>query len=439
MPVVTLHPKTVAKLRAMHGRRTDYRDDVVRGLVLRVSSAGRRTWCVIYSRGRRHATARMTLAAFEERTLQEARAEARRILASAALGEDPAARALEAKRRPAGLTVEELAKRFLAEMARQKRLRPKTEKEYRRLLDVELIPKFGHRSPGEVTRGEVRELLRRIQARAPIVANRTFEMVRRLYSWAVSEDLVIGSPCVGMKRPSPEEPTDRVLSRDELRALQLALDELPSQSSDVVRLLLLTGVRLRMVLGMRRDELHDVAEEPPPGKTPEAARWIVAGGYGGRSKNRRSHVVPLSAPALAIVRRRLGVTPRGELLFPNRDGVKRPAVWLSSYVTRLRTRLARQINEARAKREEPAVEVPSWTVHQLRHTVRTHLREQLGVRDDVAELIVGHVRRGVAGTYNRSELLEERRAALVAWAEWLAKVKTEEPAKVLPWSPAREA
>ena len=114
-------------------------------------------------------------------------------------------------------------------------------------------------------------------------------------------------------------------------------------------------------------------------------------------------------------------------------------MWLSSYVNRLRTRLARHLNEARAKREELPVEVPPWTIHQLRHTVRTHLREQLGIRDDAAELIVGHVRRGVAGTYNRSELLEERRAALVAWAEWLAKLKAEKPAKVLPWNAAKEA
>jgi integrase len=205
---------------------------------------------------------------------------------------------------------------------------------------------------------------------------------------------------------------------------------LKSQSSDVVRLLLLTGVRLRMVLGMRRDELQDVDEVPPPGKAPAAARWIIPGGYGGRSKNRRAHVVPLSGPALAVVRRRLEAT-RGELLFPNRDSRTRPGVWLSAYVQRLRERLADQVNAARAERKEAAVEVPAWTVHQLRHTVRTHLREQLGVRDDVAELIVGHVRRGIQGTYNRSELLEERRAALVAWADWLERVKAEEPAKIL--------
>jgi integrase len=237
-----------------------------------------------------------------------------------------------------------------------------------------------------------------------------------------------------MKKPSPEETGERVLSREELRALQEALDQLPSQSSDVVRLLLLTGVRLRMVLGMRRDELQDVDEEVAPGRAPARARWIVAGGYGGRSKNRRSHVTPLSTAALAIVRRRLELTPAHcEFLFPNRASRKRAAVWLSSYVRRLERRLQRCLNAARAEREppEPAAVVPDWTVHELRHTVRTHLREQLHVRGDVAELIVGHVRRGVQGIYDRSELLPERRAALEAWAAWLAAVKAERPAKVL--------
>lgn len=431
MPVLTLHPKTIATLPA-GDNRVEYRDRKVPGLVLRVSPAGSRTWSVVYGRGQRGRAARMTIGSLEELPLAGAREKARAILAQAALGEDPARLALEAKRRPAGLTVEGLAARFISEQKRQKRLRPRTLGEYRRLLEVEVVPSLGDRPPGEVTRGEIRELLRRVERRAPIVANRTFGVIQRLYSWAVAEDLVVGTPCVGLKRPAPEEPTDRVLCREEIRALQLALDELQSQSSDVVRLLLLTGVRLRMVLGMRRDELQDVDEVPPPGRSPEAARWVVAGGYGGRSKNRRAHVVPLSGPALMIIRRRLGLRHTRVVLFPNAADPKRPAVWLSSYVERLRAQMLRLLNEDRERRREAAVEaVPAWTVHQIRHTVRTHLREQLGVRDDVGELIVGHVRRGTLATYNRSELLGERRSALVAWASWLESVKAEEPGKVL--------
>jgi integrase len=62
--------------------------------------------------------------------------------------------------------------------------------------------------------------------------------------------------------------------------------------------------------------------------------------------------------------------------------------------------------------------VPPFTIHDLRRTAVTHMAE-IGIRPDVIELCVNHVsgaRAGVAGVYNRSELLPERRSALEAWS-----------------------
>ncbi len=425
MPTVTLTPKSIRSLPAIDGRRTSYRDAVAPGLELRVSPSSARTYAVVYKRGGRQA--RVTLGPASGRSLKEAREEARRIRAEAALGHDPARAIAERRHAPERLTLAQVGERFMKEMARGHRLRPRTEGEYQRLLDREILPALGERPAGDVTRREVRETVRAIESRAPIVANRTFALIRRLYAWAVSEDLVVGSPCVGMSRPAPEEPTDRVLSAEELRGLQLALDEFDSASADVIRLLLLTGVRLGMVLGARRGEFHEIDEEHEA-----TARWVIPGGYQGRSKNRRAHVVPLAPAVVKVVRRRLEAWA-GELLFPNRDDHTKPLVWRTVFLNRVRRQLAVHVNAARAQRGQPPVVVPPWTVHQLRHTVRTHLREDLRVPDDVAELIVGHVRQGVVGTYNRAELLNERRTALVAWADWLNRMVFERPgARVLP-------
>jgi len=67
--------------------------------------------------------------------------------------------------------------------------------------------------------------------------------------------------------------------------------------TDAVRLLLLTGVRRDMVLGMRRSELEDIGGREP--------RWAIPGGFAGRSKSGRPHVVPLSPQALAVIEPRL--------------------------------------------------------------------------------------------------------------------------------------
>jgi len=62
--------------------------------------------------------------------------------------------------------------------------------------------------------------------------------------------------------------------------------------------------------------------------------------------------------------------------------------------------------------------VASWCVHDLRRTAVTHMVE-MGEQPHVVELCVNHAgghRRGVAGVYNRAEMMDERRAALVRWA-----------------------
>ena len=71
-----------------------------------------------------------------------------------------------------------------------------------------------------------------------------------------------------------------------------------------------------------------------------------------------------------------------------------------------------------AARKEGHAAIPPWTLHDLRRTFVTGMVE-LHVPPHVVELVVNHIsgtRAGVAGTYNRSELLPERKAALERWA-----------------------
>jgi hypothetical protein len=71
-----------------------------------------------------------------------------------------------------------------------------------------------------------------------------------------------------------------------------------------------------------------------------------------------------------------------------------------------------------AAREEGHAVIQPWTLHDLRRTFVTGMVE-LHVPPHVVELVVNHIsgtRAGVAGTYNRSELLPERKAALERWA-----------------------
>jgi hypothetical protein len=68
-------------------------------------------------------------------------------------------------------------------------------------------------------------------------------------------------------------------------------------------------------------------------------------------------------------------------------------------------------------------------LHDLRRTFVTGLAD-LGIRPDVIELAVNHrsgLRGGIAGVYNKSELLPERRAALERWAAHVAGLVAAKP------------
>jgi hypothetical protein len=59
----------------------------------------------------------------------------------------------------------------------------------------------------------------------------------------------------------------------------------------------------------------------------------------------------------------------------------------------------------------------------------------LGIRPDVIEQIVNHIsgaRAGVAGTYNRSTLLPDRKAALERWAAHVLGLVEASPANIVP-------
>ena len=64
------------------------------------------------------------------------------------------------------------------------------------------------------------------------------------------------------------------------------------------------------------------------------------------------------------------------------------------------------------------VDLPHWTPHDLRRTVRTGL-SRLGCRSEVAEAILGHSRSGIEGTYDLHAYEKECREWLQIWADHL--------------------
>ena len=179
------------------------------------------------------------------------------------------------------------------------------------------------------------------------------------------------------------------------------------------KLLLLTGARLNEVACMTRDELSS-----------DGATWSLPGS---RTKNAKPHVVPLPPAARDLIASVPHIVNKTGYVFTTRG-----AVPVSSW-----TYLKNLLDEAMiavAKQECADAKIPHWRLHDLRRTAVTGMAE-LGIQPGVIELCVNHIsgtRSGVAGVYNRSELLPERKAALERWAAHLASLVEGKPPKIVP-------
>ncbi len=103
----------VQTLRPVGGQRTEYFDEFLPGFSVRLAPSGRKSFCVLYRRGRR--LRRFNLGRYPPLSLTQARAMAKAALAEAAMGGDPAAR--KSEERQAG-TFAELAAEYLERHAK---------------------------------------------------------------------------------------------------------------------------------------------------------------------------------------------------------------------------------------------------------------------------------------------------------------------------------
>ncbi len=68
------------------------------------------------------------------------------------------------------------------------------------------------------------------------------------------------------------------------------------------------------------------------------------------------------------------------------------------------------------KRIQDRVNIPEWTAHDLRRTFATQLGEALNIDPVVIEKCLGHKMPRIMATYNKNEMLPQRKEALEQWS-----------------------
>lgn len=409
-------------------------DSAMRGLELYITKTGVKTFSVRYtlSDGTRR---RMTLGRWPAVNLVDARASALDILSQVAKGKDPAlakkvgnadARANEVK------TVSDLGA-ALIEASELKGVRPSTLTYWRWVMKKHINPRVGDLRTVDLTSKVLRPVLREIGADAgPVTSNRTLTILKRMYNFAVDEELLEVSPVAKVKFAFNETSRDRVISEVELRAIWRVAEaaKSPSRHGDAARdsisvspgmalaiqLCAFTCQRGSEVVGIRWGEI-DL----------EARVWVLPAG---RSKSKRENVVPLSDGAVEVVREaevlasvRYGrALSAADALFPSpRDRRSAGGIPIDADIRPVE-RLS--LNRAMARLTQ-AAEVSNATVHDLRRTGATMMAsEKIGALGEIVSRILNHSAAGygVTGIYNRYGYIAEKRSALHALAKLIETI-----------------
>ena len=354
-------------------------DDDLPRFGVRVRAGGSRTWVVQYGIGGRER--KLPLGPVTALDPGKARSLAKDVLARVRLGEDPLALKHEAVAR-ARETFGAHLPRYLA--FKRASLRPRSYAQVERHLTMHARPL--HNRPLASLAGDrraVTALLGKIaEGSGPVEANMVRSSLSACCTWLLREGLLDANPIVATNKAPQARARMRVLTDAELKAIWNALDD--DRYGAIVKLLALTGLRREEVGGLRWSEVdldREIIRLPAE-----------------RCKNKRPHDVPLSAPALTILRAR---SRTGEAVFAPFGS------W-----TRGKARLDRKLAGA----------VAPWTLHDLRRTVSPIMHDRLDIAPHVVEAVLGHYgghRAGVAGTYNYAAYTDQKRVALDKWADLL--------------------
>ena len=260
---------------------------------------------------------------------------------------------------------------------------------------ADVFPFVGKLPIRSVSAAHLLEVLNRIEGRgAATVALLVRQWSSAVFRYAVATLRADADPAAALKGAiqRPRVQHHKPLTREQIGEFSKALEQYGGYRTTVIalRLMLLTFVR---TVELRKAEWHEFDLD--------RAEWRIPAE---RMKMRESHIVPLSAQAVELLRELNTHTGGRRLLFPN---LRKPNECMT----------ATTLNRALERMGFNGKDSIGFSAHGFRATASTMLNE-MGCRADVIERQLAHAERNkVRASYNQAEYLDERRQMMQAWAD----------------------
>jgi hypothetical protein len=265
-------------------------DEKTAGLAIQVQPSGHLSWKFIYSRRGRPRWYNIGKADIDKPAIAKARIEADRLRVLVDNGKDPAA---DKTAQRGADTFEELATKYVVQYASTAQGN-KSWQQADSLVKKHLIPKWRKSKAADITRSDVKTLIRKIDA--PIVANQVLASASAIFTWAIKEELagIKIHPCIGIERNNTKTAkSERILSDSEIPKFWKAFDDAGRIEGLALKMILLTGQRPGEVAHMRTEHIED-GWWKMPGAPVKLLKWPG-------TKNAQSHQVWLPQAVQHII------------------------------------------------------------------------------------------------------------------------------------------
>lgn len=407
----TKFPFTVKKLENIRpaSKAIDYRDAGCPGLTLRVSVAGKKTfrWTFKDHLGKFRVK---TLGEFPAMGLEAARSK----LSEAKEHRKHSVITVGHETRPIKL-VSDLAVEFLEHLKTQRK-RPD---EAQAIFDNDIIPLLGKLSLDPPPRSHVigNAMKAIVRRGAPVHAGKVLNLTKQMFRYGVGSGYMTSNPAepldpgqLGIQAYTPGE---RSLTTEEIRTFWQLLDGttgLGQHTELGLKLLLVTGVRTQELLRARKGDF-DL----------KAGRWTIPVENQKltlkRAKTAKPFVIPLPRMAVELAAALIALDPDSPWVMASRSSAS------GHYNDKalgkaLRRLFARKVIDDVSGQELPYIDMPPFTPHDLRRTMKTHMG-RLGVDPHISERCLNHSLGRITDTYDTGDYLEQRSQAMERWADFL--------------------
>lgn len=277
---------------------------------------------------------------------------------------------------------------------------PKHAAQWITTLETYVFPKIGNRRVSDLRASDFADALRQIWLTKPETASRVKQRCDAVMKWCAARDIVIASPLAVVDRLLPMQPSKR--QRVEHHPA-LGWRELPDSYASLFAGTATTSARLLLefviLAACRSGEARGMEWAEVDFQN---AVWTIPAT---RMKTRVAHRIALSQRAVAILRIMSEQRDGSPLVFPSRKNTQ-----LSDMT------LTKVLRDAHVMSDTPG---RTATVHGFRSTFRDWASEN-GYPRDVAERALAHtIKNAAEAAYHRTDLLEQRRVMMEAWAQWV--------------------